>query len=514
MKFINTITTFLKNKNHVLFIAIIVVHVSIAFYFISQQYITYDEPSYIEYSKRWLHGKPDRIEPLDDSKTPVISIVWLPRIVQQVLHTDFKQNDFGTKDQQQGRYMMIFFSLLVLIYLYQFLKLLHVKNWLIAFLFFIIDPLIIAYSVLINSDYLSGLIALATVFHLYKYLYQKSNKNFWFSCIWLATGLVTKHSFLFFIPLYWVMIIVKNKKIDWKKFIQFILLVLLIINVWFYFHHSFKTLGSYEFQSNVFKNIQQNFSWIHWLPLPFPENYIQSLDMLQYNSNIGGGINSTYPGVYLLGQSKLHGGFWNFYIVNAWYKFPLSILILVCTGIFLLLFRFKIIIKKYGLLLLPIVYYFIILSCFNNFQTGVRHLLIIIPLLYVLIAVLINKLWQSKLKFAVIGLWIFMIISVAKFYPDLIPYTNEFIENKQLVYEKIMDTGIDYGQSRKIAKDFLINNPNYTTPSATPHQGNYLVSMREIVLYKMYNDTTLNWLVKNYKPVGLVNHVYLKYKVE
>jgi hypothetical protein len=140
LKPLNNISYFISNRNHIFLGIIILFHLLISFYFISKQHITYDEPSYIEYSKRWLLGNPERTEPLDDSKTPVISIVWLPRIVQQLIQPNLQHTDFGKTDQQQGRYMMVCFSILLLIYIYCFLKKLNIQNWLLIFFFFNYRP--------------------------------------------------------------------------------------------------------------------------------------------------------------------------------------------------------------------------------------------------------------------------------------------------------------------------------------------------------------------------------------
>ncbi|MBX2931064.1 MAG: glycosyltransferase family 39 protein [Chitinophagaceae bacterium] len=514
MNIIKNIPAFFSSKNKQLLFVLIVVHICIAYYFIGKQNITSDEPSYIEYSKRWLHGKPERIEPLDDSKTPVISIVWLPRIVHQIISPSYQRDDFGRKDQQEGRYMMIIFSIATLIYLYKFCQLFQLNKWWAMFLFFIADPLIIAYAVLINSDLLSGLVLLATLYHLYHYLYHQSNKHFMYSCIWLATGLVTKHTFLFFIPAYWLMIVVTKRKIEWKKVGQFIGIVWLIINVWFYFHHSFKTLGSYHFQSNTFLNIQDALSFIKWLPIPVPETYLQSMDMLQYHAQIGGSAENTYPGVYILGNVKLHGGYWYYYLVSLWYKFPLSILMLLLIGIVWALLKYQIVLKKYWVLIFPVVYFFIVLSTFNSFQIGIRHLLIILPLLYVLLAVVIHKLLTTKMQWSVVALWLFMLISVGKYYTDVIPYTNELITNKAKVYEKLMDSNIDYGQGGLDAKYFLQQHTDYSTPTAIPQKGKYFVSMDDIVLHKIHNDTSWNWLIQHYEPIGIFRNVYLQYDVK
>jgi len=505
--------TFYK-KSNLLLLFIIAAHIGVSYFFIGKQNITSDEPSYIEYSKRWLHGNPARIEPLDDSKTPVISIVWLPRIVHQIINLSYQRDDFGKKDQQEGRYMMIVFSIISIIYLYKFCRLLQLKNWLIIFLFFIADPLIIAYSVLINSDLLSGLILLATLYHLHKYLYQNINKDFFYSCILLGTGLVTKHTFLFFVPAFWVVIFFTKRKVEWKKIFQFAGIILIVINVWFYFHHSFKSLGSYHFQSIAFNNLQQFFSFLSWLPIPVPETYLQSMDLLQYHAQLGGSLDNTYPGVYILGNVKLHGGFWYYYLVSLWYKFPLSILFFLAIGFVWLLIKLNTAFKKYWIIIFSIFYFFIVLSFFNSFQIGIRHLLIVLPLIYLLLAALINKLWMYKTKWLVVAMWLFMIFSVGKFYPDIIPYTNELIVNKSKVYETLMDSSIDYGQGGLDAKKFLQQNTDYRLPNATFQKGNYFVSMNDIILHKMQNDTSWNWLIKHYTPTSTLRNVYLLYNVD
>jgi hypothetical protein len=493
---------------------IILFHLLISFYFISKQHITYDEPSYIEYSKRWLLGNPERTEPLDDSKTPVISIVWLPRIVQQLIQPNLQHTDFGKTDQQQGRYMMVCFSILLLIYIYCFLKKLNIQNWLLIFFFLIIDPLIIAYSVLINSDLLSGLVLLATIYHLHQYINCKKTNHLFFSSLWLATGLVTKHSFIFFLPIFWLILFFHKKKMDWKLFFTTSLIIIFTINCWFYFHNSFVPLKQYFFLSTSFKTIQQNLSFIGWLPIPLPYTYLQSLDMLQYHAQLGGSSTNTYPGVYILGNFTLNGNFWYYYIVALFFKFPISILIFISTGIILSIKYFKKIFATYWIIIIPILFYLFILSFLNKFQIGIRHLLIILPLVYILIAVLINKIYQTKYKWCIAVLWLYMFISVVQFYPDIIPYTNELVSNKSKVYEKLMDTSMDYGQSKLNAYLFLQKNKNYTYPTNTPTTGKFIVSMQEMVLHKMNNDTTFNWLIKNYKPTKVLNNVYLLFNVE
>ena len=509
---IKSLHIFSAISQHKLFVAFMLVHVCLSFYFISFQNITHDEPSYIEYSKRWLHGKPERIEPLDDSKTPVIAIVWLPRIIRQIINPNYQLTDYGRQDQKEGRYMMIVFSILTGIYLYKFLLLLNVKKWWAVFLFFIFDPLIMAYAVLINSDLASGFFLLAIIYYLYKYLYQASSKSFYLSCLFLGIGLVTKHTFLFFIPLFWVLIFFIIKRIEWKKLLHFIIIILLIINVAFFCKDTFKTLGSYQFSSASFISLQKKFSW---LPIPVPASYINSIDLLQYHAQLGGSSSNTYTGVYILGQINLHDGFWYYYLVVTVYKIPIAILILLLLGCVFAIVKYKPTHKKYWLLLvLPAIYFFLMLSFFNQFQIGIRHLLLIIPLLYVLLGITINKLLESKAKWLVAFLWVGLVSSVMYYYPYIIPYTNELVGNKMKVYEKVMDSSIDYGQSDSSAVQFVKNNKAFSFASANPTKGSLLLSMRKYIELNKQADTSLNWLVKNHQPTGIYQGVYLIYTIK
>lgn len=491
-------------------IAVMLVHVAIAFYFITKQNITYDEPGYIEYSKRWLHGNPKRVEALDDSKTPVISIVWLPRIIRQLIHPNYQLNDYGRQDQKEGRYMMVFFSLVLIFYLYRFIQLFKLNNGICILFFLLLDPLIIAYSVLINSDLLSGVLLMAIVYHLYQLSIKRNNQQFLFACLFMGIALVTKHTFLFGLPLFFGALIFIYKEQSVIKILIAIVILLLLINIAFYFTNTGMLLNAYHFKSNLFNSLQKSFSW---LPIPLPETYLQSIDLLQYHAQLNGSPTNTYTGTYLLQKVNVQTGFWYYYLVVALYKMPFALWCLFVIGLGRWILKAKNYTKQFYFIILPIVYFVLVLSLLNDFQIGVRHLLIVIPLVYVLLAFVVQNLVKSKSKWLVVVLFVWMFVSVLKYYPDLIPYTNELIVQKSKVYQKIMDSSIDYGQSDSAAVHFLQNNPTYKIPNSKPASGNYLLSMHQYIEQIKMGDTSLNWLVNKYEPIGLLKHVYLKYQV-
>ena len=56
-------------KHRLILATLLVLHTIITFVYVQHQPLTNDEADYIEYSKRWLKGKPDKILDVDDSKT-------------------------------------------------------------------------------------------------------------------------------------------------------------------------------------------------------------------------------------------------------------------------------------------------------------------------------------------------------------------------------------------------------------------------------------------------------------
>ena len=145
-----------------------------------------------------LDGKPERIEILDDSKSPIVAICWLPRIIQQIIQPGYHLNDYGRKDQEQGRYMMIVLSLIIAVYVYWWCKGLYgKKGWWLPLLLLLFDPLYLAYSTIISTDLACGTFLVALLYHYRKYLVHQERKHFYIAALFAGVGIVTKQTMLF-----------------------------------------------------------------------------------------------------------------------------------------------------------------------------------------------------------------------------------------------------------------------------------------------------------------------------
>ncbi|MCY7421624.1 MAG: glycosyltransferase family 39 protein [Chitinophagaceae bacterium] len=514
-------------RQRLILLAFLLLHTIASFYYISHQNITFDEPDYIEYAKRWLHGHPERIKPIDDSKSPLIAVCWLPRAVRQIINPNYQLNDYGRKDQAEGRYIMILFSLITALYVYKWCRQLYgEKGWLLPLLLLLFDPLYLSYSTLISTDLACGAFLVASLYHFNKYLVHQSQKDFWLCAVVTGIGIVTKATLLFLLLLLPLLSICfhaythRFKQLRSLKAISktlaFCCIILLVINCAYYFRNTFMLFGNYHFES-AFLNDLKHHNWLRRLAIPLPQAWVQQLDMLKAHADIGATTPAkTYNGVYLFGTLNLTGGFWYYYLVLLFYKLPLGTLVLLlsCVPLFIQNFTKEGFVKRYMFLVIPILFFWIILSFFNNFQTGIRHILLIFPLLFIGLGFLFKKLTTAARvwQLAAAGLVAYTFITVALYYPFIIPYTNEFVTNKQTVYRKIYDSSIDYGQSDSSLSQFLQEHLEYQPATVNPSTGKHAVLMKQMFNTYLPGSGNYKWY-RALEPVGNYRYTILLFDI-
>lgn len=476
-----------------LLLAFLLVHVVIASVHISYQDITFDEPDYYTYAAKWLHGNVDRTDKMYDSKTPVVAVALIPRIFRQLVQPGYKATDSGVADVKQGRYFMVIWTIIIAIYLFVWTrKLFGPRAWIIPMLFFLFDPMVISFSMIITSDMASGACLIAAMFHLYMFYRNRRRKDLFIFSVWLGTGFVCKASLLFMLPclaiLYIILLLAGKIKFNLKKLAVYTIIVsviaLLVINLAYFGKESFHSLGRIPVTSGLFRSVAAN-PVISKIPVPLPENYVVALDLLQYHKEIGAGNpESSYPGVFVNGITRHHSGFWYYYLYVGFYKIPISILVLLLAGIMISVvqFRRKAFFERYLWFAWPAAFFFIVLSCFNSFQLGLRHLLLVYPLFFTGIAALIFY-CRKRTRYILpvsLALFVFMIVSTGIYFPHLMAYTNEFLTDKKNVFRKIKDGSIDYGQNKKELGLYLLQHPGTRRPGSVPAPGRYIVRAMEL----------------------------------
>lgn len=492
-------------------------------FFINED-ITADETAHLTYGIKILKLNPSkRSRTTDDSKMPVSVLNALPRAVEQYFHPGLQKADYGVADVRMGRYITFLFSLLALIIVFKWSSELYgPQAGLFSMGLFAICPNWLAHSGLVTTDAYSVTIYLLVFYFLWKYLQENKFKFFLLFCISLGAAQIIKQTFIHLyvcIPLLiFFYIWINKRKITLKgvliKFFVAAIINLVIINAGFLFYHTGQSLNEYVFVSRMFTFLQHSFSFMGGMPLPFPEPYLSGMDTVKYFDELGGGFpESTFPVVSILGHHEQGKSYWFYYLLTTLYKTPLPVFV------FLVFVLYKIfqkanrgfLIKHEMLLLLPAAYFLVVMSLFNHIQIGVRHILFLYPVIYILCGKIITSHLSKHLKFIVVAGCIWIIISVYTFFDNYISYTNELIIDKKNAFLTVGCSNIDFGQGISAAHKYISEHPGVKFAPQKPQTGKFLISVTD------YQDGFglhyYDWL-QSYKPVSHVHHSFLLIEVK
>jgi hypothetical protein len=499
-------------------------HFLLTAWFICYQGITFDEGGYFAYALNWAKGHPQRLFPLEDSKTPMVAISLIPTALKPFLSPSFLQND-PYFYAYIGRPFMYLYQLVgcyaVFCWLY---RLWGGTKWVIPLLFYCFDPIIFSYGMLIASDLPSTGLLVSSIYLAWRFTNTQQKKYWWMLCVAAATAVLVKQSMIYCYPLLAVLFLFKacgKKSFSPKKaatqVLQFALIQWAFICIIYYFNGLGTAFGDIHFQSAAFTKLQQNLHFLSGVPVPVPISFIQGIDWLQHNAEFGGcQPESTYPGVWLLGRHECHQGIWYYYMVTAVFKLPLLVWLAFFAALGRLLFNANLGKKLAAnvFIWLPFVYFLLILSFLNKFQIGIRHAIPLLPFLYIGVSGIFVWFFEKKRwLFATLGLLHF--IGVIRFWPNLMAYTNELVWNKTNAYNLIRDSSIDYGQSAPTLKRFLSSHPDYKMPATLPAAGRFAITIQDLTTENLGKDgRNYGWLLNNFKPVGNYQYSILLFDID
>jgi hypothetical protein len=484
---------------------------------IPQLSITGDEADHLNYAVRFVKGHPEKVKPFDDASTmPMSGINVIPRFLQQIFQPGLKKYDGGISDVFLGRYITLVFSVMIgLIILLWSAQLYGRLAGLFSLFLFVFCPNLTAHSLLLTTDSFSAFFTISTAYFFWKAVNKATFWNLFFFSISLGLAQLAKQSLthlfiifsLLFVFLYFfkkITIINFRKAVFKIAFMAFI--IIFIINAGFWFQHTGMALNDYEFSSHFFNTLKTNSSFLNSVPLPFPEPYIEGLDLTKNIDEMGGGRPESSGNIYLLGESRKGTGFWYYYFVVLFFKTPIPVLI----STFLMLIFLKRNTKEFYLNefvpLFTISYFLVYFNFFYNSQVGIRHIIMIFPLLYVLLGGIVNKLVSSKF------MPLILMYSVCTFYfyfPNLIAYSNEFVLPKKNAYKIMADSNIDFRQSYFLLEKYLENHPDVQWAPKKPQAGKFVIGINE---YLNLNNSNNTWLRK-FIPIRQVHHSYLLFQI-
>ena len=170
---------------------------------------------------------------------------------------------------------------------------------------------------------------------------------------------------------------------------------------------------------------------------------------------------------YLLGETSWHG-WWYFYPVALAVKTPLPLLLAGLAG-FVLLARRGWRERQLGLLAAPVAFVVILLFCcfYSHINIGVRHVLVLYPLLAIGAAAFVAWCWRKAralprmaaglARAAVLGLLAWQAAILALAYPDYLAYFNATAgEHPETI---LVDSDLDWGQDlRRLSQELARRN--------------------------------------------------------
>jgi hypothetical protein len=187
-------------------------------------------------------------------------------------------------------------------------------------------------------------------------------------------------------------------------------------------------------------------SWMdhwHFLPNAFTEGFLQ-------------GHATQAARAFLAGHWR-KGGWWYYFPVAVLIKTPITLLVLVVTGVCLCAVRRKAFLSNELFLLVPIIVYLGVAMA-SEINIGLRHILPIYPFALVLAGKTIHELSLRARPIVLIVPVGLAALELATVYPHYIAFFNQFVGGSRNGHWYLVDSNLDWGQDLKPLKKWMDKN--------------------------------------------------------
>ena len=286
-----------------------------------------------------------------------------------------------------------------------------------------------------------------------------------------------------------------------------------VVNISFLSTRTFAQLEDYQFQSDLFRSLQQ-IPVIKKIPLPLPYPYLEGLDLVMFNEHTG----ASYGNIYLLGQvRKGDNGFLGYFFIASLLKVPIT-----SQVIYLLAFYFylrdpqcrKHFFTADIFLFIPVLFFTIYYNFFFNAQIGIRYYLVVFPFLYIFSGHLFKNFvrFTSAGKLLLLGVMVYLLGSVLSYYPNFLSYFNEIVWNRSHAYRYLADSNIDWGQNSEELTEYMSLHPDAVYAPEEIQPGHIVLGVNELTGVSG-GPQKYEWLRENFEPVDTISYTYLIYEI-
>ena len=234
---------------------------------------------------------------------------------------------------------------------------------------------------------------------------------------------------------------------------------------------------------------------------------------------------ATFGKVFLLGKlgdpmDPAFHGFKSYYAVAYFYKEPIALQILFLIGLVWICRhrRFDDLIAGEAPLLIAAAILVLWLSFFSKSQIGIRHILPALAIETIVAGAAFShfssKPRLQKTLLVVLVLW--MAASVARYYPQMIPYMNEWAGDRRFTYKLLGDSNLDWGQDTAVVNEFQRRNPDVIVDPRQVVSGRVLVAADRLTGVDDHFDPSAIPMAKvlaGYQPVAQVGYAHFLFVV-
>ena len=308
-------------------------------------------------------------------------------------------------------------------------------------------PNIIAHGSIVGTDMPTAVAMTAALYAWWRFCSDQTIKRWVLATLLVALSMLCKQTAILLwggmLIMAWSLI--PRRRVAWSRFsmayIGTVLATLILVNAGYLFQASFKPLAEYKFTSPRFQSLQAR---VPGLRLPLPAPLVEGSDMISMEMQNG-------FSAYLLGEQ---------YFGSKWYYFPIALLCKLPIATMMLLAWALLSIGQW----LPprvtltnseravgvtCVFYLLFCMFLGNMNVGVKYLLPIFPIAFLLLGRVgvVLKEHASNARIGALAIVAALAIEVLAIAPRFMSFVNVAWGGPTRAYTVINDCNIDWGQS-------------------------------------------------------------------
>ena len=379
-----------------------------------------------------------------------------------------------------GRLAIIFLAVLLGYFVFRWARdLWGARAGLLSLFLYVLDPNILAHSQLVTADLgVACLIFVATYF-LWRFLRWRRNVDLILAGVLLGLAQATKLSALLLVPGFVVIVLVEAffirdvtlqggwlwhqrlSRDPWKRGVYFLCAVLVVLfsfaclSLWSSYRFEAAPLaspgsGHVTIDALIRHPVLRRVAYavVEGVPIPFP-TYFRGLRWLRRYSQRG-------APAFLMGNYSLKG-WWYYFLVAFVIKTPIPTMALLALAIYRTVRSGTDTVRKEYALYVPVLAFFLS-TPFSFLNIGYRHILPVLPFLFVLVGKV--AVWSKEhwLRVVLAGLCLWCAIASTAIYPHYLAYFNEIAGGPRNGYKYLVDSNLDWGQDLKNLKRYMDQN--------------------------------------------------------